>query len=177
MYNPYGKYAIKLFIDGAFRKVVVDDIMPVDELGRPLLTITTRKEFWPALLAKAILKALYLKCPCAGNIIPNNMSVGKNDISSNSKLTRTDARDNNINTTHSSSSSSGAAAINNKTYTDSASTIFDSNKLAILDSLRLFYDSPEQLGMYLVGNLIPSYITALHDRVEFVRYLIQSQQQ
>ncbi|KPI90869.1 putative calpain-like cysteine peptidase putative cysteine peptidase Clan CA family C2 [Leptomonas seymouri] len=58
VYNPFGKYAVKLFVAGAYRKVVVDDRLPVDVLGRPLLTTTSLKELWPALLGKAIVKAL-----------------------------------------------------------------------------------------------------------------------
>jgi hypothetical protein len=58
VYNPFGKYAVKLFVAGAYRKVVVDDRLPVDVLGRPLLATTSRKELWPALLGKAIIKAL-----------------------------------------------------------------------------------------------------------------------
>lgn len=58
VYNPFGKYAVKLFVAGAFRKVVVDDRLPVDVLGRPLLSTTSLKELWPALIGKAIIKAL-----------------------------------------------------------------------------------------------------------------------
>lgn len=58
VYNPFGKYAVKLFVAGAFRKVVVDDRLPVDVLGRPLLTTTSLKELWPALIGKAVIKAL-----------------------------------------------------------------------------------------------------------------------
>ncbi|KAG5496158.1 hypothetical protein JKF63_02459 [Porcisia hertigi] len=58
VYNPFGKYAVKLFVDGAYRKVLVDDSLPVDVLGRPLLTTTSRRELWPCLVAKAVVKAL-----------------------------------------------------------------------------------------------------------------------
>lgn len=58
VYNPHGKYAVKLFVDGAYRKVLVDDALPVDQLGRPILSVTARKELWPAILAKAVFKAL-----------------------------------------------------------------------------------------------------------------------
>ncbi|RNF15848.1 calpain-like cysteine peptidase [Trypanosoma conorhini] len=60
VYNPHGKYVVRLFIDGAFRRVTIDDYLPVDALGRPFLTLTTQKEIWPALLAKAIFQALGL---------------------------------------------------------------------------------------------------------------------
>ncbi|RNF01853.1 calpain-like cysteine peptidase [Trypanosoma rangeli] len=58
VYNPHGKYVVRLFIDGAFRRVTIDDYLPVDALGRPFLTLTSQKEIWPALLAKAIFQAL-----------------------------------------------------------------------------------------------------------------------
>lgn len=58
MYNPYGKYAVKLFVGGAFRRVVVDDKLPVDVNGNSLISVTEQKEIWPAILAKAILKVL-----------------------------------------------------------------------------------------------------------------------
>lgn len=57
-YNPYGKYAVKLFIAGAFRRVVIDDKLPCDASGHSLLTVTEHKEIWPALIAKAMMKAL-----------------------------------------------------------------------------------------------------------------------
>lgn len=58
VYNPYGKYVVKLFVEGSFRKVTVDDGLPVDELGRPLITVTSLRELWPAILVKAVFKAL-----------------------------------------------------------------------------------------------------------------------
>lgn len=57
-YNPTGKYAVRLFYSGAFRKVVIDDRLPTDPSGRCLLTVTEQKEVWPALIAKAMLKVL-----------------------------------------------------------------------------------------------------------------------
>ena len=58
VYNVHGKYVVKLFVRGAFRRVVVDDRMPVDATGDSLLSVTDQKEIWPALLLKAILKAM-----------------------------------------------------------------------------------------------------------------------
>nr|CCC54022.1 putative calpain-like cysteine peptidase [Trypanosoma vivax Y486] len=58
VYNPYGKYCVRLFIDGAYRQVTIDDYLPVDALGRPFFTVTSQKEIWPALVAKAIFIAL-----------------------------------------------------------------------------------------------------------------------
>lgn len=62
VYNPNGKYIVKLFIEGAFRRVVIDDYLPVDVLGRPFLSFTSQKEIWPALLAKALFVALKSSC-------------------------------------------------------------------------------------------------------------------
>ncbi|KAF8279789.1 hypothetical protein TcBrA4_0104440 [Trypanosoma cruzi] len=62
VYNPHGKYAVRLFIDGAFRRVTIDDYLPVDALGRPFFSLTSQKEIWPALLAKAIFVALGPNC-------------------------------------------------------------------------------------------------------------------
>lgn len=59
--NPGGKHAVKLFWQGAWRKVVIDDVVPVNEQGVPLLVrsgIST--ESWPLLVSKALLK---LCCP------------------------------------------------------------------------------------------------------------------
>lgn len=56
--NPSGKYAVRLFVGGVFRKVIIDDRLPADSSGRSILTVTDYKEIWPALLAKAIMKVL-----------------------------------------------------------------------------------------------------------------------
>eukprot|EP00760_Papus_ankaliazontas_P013018 PhM_4_TR15629/c0_g1_i1/m.10698 len=56
--NPSGKYAVKLFWNGAFFKVVIDDRLPTDLYGQSIYTVTEAKEIWPALLAKAMIKVL-----------------------------------------------------------------------------------------------------------------------
>eukprot|EP00659_Diplonema_papillatum_P002963 gene2963-4655_t len=58
VYNPYGKYAVRMFARGAWRKLTIDDRLPTDIFGQPLLTVTEVKEIWPALLAKAVMKLL-----------------------------------------------------------------------------------------------------------------------
>jgi hypothetical protein len=58
LYNPNGKYAVKLHFAGAWRRIVIDDRLPTDAFGQCILTVTENKEIWPALLAKAMLKAL-----------------------------------------------------------------------------------------------------------------------
>nr|CCC95936.1 unnamed protein product [Trypanosoma congolense IL3000] len=58
VYNPHGKYVVRLYIDGLFRQVAINDYLPVDALGRSFFTVTSQKEIWPALIAKALFIAL-----------------------------------------------------------------------------------------------------------------------
>jgi len=59
--NPNGKYAVKLFMQGEWRTVFVDDSIPFDNEGRPMLPMSAlegpTREIWPLLLCKAVLKA------------------------------------------------------------------------------------------------------------------------
>jgi len=56
-YVPSGKYAVKLFEQGAWRLVTVDDRMPFDASGAAMLPRSTAQlELWPLLIAKAIYK-------------------------------------------------------------------------------------------------------------------------
>lgn len=61
-YNESGKYLVKLFWLNAWRKVYVDDLLPLDSDDKVLLpTSPCAKgglEFWPALVAKAVLKLI-----------------------------------------------------------------------------------------------------------------------
>ncbi|GET91430.1 calpain-like cysteine peptidase, putative [Leishmania tarentolae] len=100
VYNPFGKYAVKLFVDGAYRKVLVDDCLPVDVLGRSLLSTTSRKELWPCLIAKAVLKALgsvtgvqaftsspeLIVATLLGNWVPQYFSPKHNTVSATALL-------------------------------------------------------------------------------------------
>ncbi|XP_053396619.1 androglobin-like isoform X26 [Mercenaria mercenaria] len=60
-YNPYGKYAVRLYWMGCWRKVIVDDTLPFDENDRLMLPCTTMQhEVWPMLLTKALIKVASL---------------------------------------------------------------------------------------------------------------------
>lgn len=61
VYNPSGKYAVKLFVLGKWRRVDIDDRLPVDDADNAIVYVTSsmRSEIWPALLTKALLKVLH----------------------------------------------------------------------------------------------------------------------
>jgi hypothetical protein len=64
LYNPHGKYVVKLFVHGQWREVMVDDIMPVGSatgsaaLHAPILPASAApNSLWPQILSKALLRA------------------------------------------------------------------------------------------------------------------------
>ena len=57
IYNGYGKYIVKLFINGVQRKVVVDDLLPVSSSGNLLCACSSDpRELWVSIVEKAYLK-------------------------------------------------------------------------------------------------------------------------
>jgi hypothetical protein len=53
-----GQYGARLYVDGEWRMVVIDDQLPYSEAGECLLPLGKNGEIWPALLAKALLKVM-----------------------------------------------------------------------------------------------------------------------
>ena len=57
IYNPQGKYIVKLYHMGKAKKIVIDDRMPCNKDHEFILPQCTNiEELWPALLVKAIMK-------------------------------------------------------------------------------------------------------------------------
>jgi len=55
-----GKYHVKCFVMDEWRRVTVDDRIPVDAYGAPLLVGSMPAQLWPLILSKAILKLMAL---------------------------------------------------------------------------------------------------------------------
>lgn len=58
IYNPSGKYMVKLFYNGISRKVIVDDRLPCDKNGKLMCTYSKAAEFWPSIIEKAYMKLM-----------------------------------------------------------------------------------------------------------------------
>lgn len=56
-YSIQGKYIVRLYFLGTWRRIVVDDMIPVNKEKLPLLPRTNNNfELWPMILSKALLK-------------------------------------------------------------------------------------------------------------------------
>ncbi|KAJ2741165.1 cysteine protease [Coemansia sp. BCRC 34301] len=58
VYNPSGKYMVKLFVNGLWRRVVIDDLLPVAENSKLLCTYSDASDIGPSLMEKAFLKVM-----------------------------------------------------------------------------------------------------------------------
>ena len=55
-----GKYHVKCFVMGDWRRVTVDDRIPVNAFGAPLLIGSMPSQLWPLILSKAVIKLMAL---------------------------------------------------------------------------------------------------------------------
>ena len=56
IYNPTGHYIVKLFVNGVWRGVHIDDYLPTNQYGDFLCAYSSRGKMWVSLIEKAYLK-------------------------------------------------------------------------------------------------------------------------
>ena len=56
IYNPTGEYIVKMFVNGTWRSVYIDDYLPMNNNGDWLCAYSSRGKLWVSLLEKAYLK-------------------------------------------------------------------------------------------------------------------------
>jgi calpain-7 len=56
IYNPAGKYVVKLFINGCWRAVTIDDYFPRSKHGHWSCSYSKSGKLWVSLIEKAYLK-------------------------------------------------------------------------------------------------------------------------
>lgn len=59
IYNPSGKYTVRMYVNGTWREVAIDDALPVSDKDTPLCSYIPNGELWVPLLEKACAK---VKC-------------------------------------------------------------------------------------------------------------------
>ncbi|XP_077568296.1 androglobin [Stigmatopora nigra] len=79
-FNSYGKYLVRLFWMGGWRKILVDDSMPFDIDNNLLLPVSScRSELWPMLLAKALIKVMNTRT-LSGDVNRNKMAQLSDEV-------------------------------------------------------------------------------------------------
>ena len=61
VYNPTGRYTVRLFLGGKWRKVQVTDIIPIGPHGCAIARSKESHELWPVILSKAVY-SVYTAC-------------------------------------------------------------------------------------------------------------------
>lgn len=56
IYNPTGQYVVKLFVNGTWRGITIDDYLPLNSWGEFICAYSSRGKLWVSLIEKAYLK-------------------------------------------------------------------------------------------------------------------------